>query len=366
MMYTSIRKNSFHAGWLIAAYLLFFWTSLWAQIPDGYYDQADGLYGEELREALHHIISDHSPRTYSQLWQDFELTDKKPNGQVWDMYSDVPEGTPPYVYQFFVDQCGNYSQEGDCYNREHTWPISWFGGSVMPMYTDLFHIVPTDGWVNMKRANYPYGEVSNPNWVSANGGKLGPNTTAGFSGVVFEPIDAYKGDLARGMLYMSVRYMGQDNNWPGSDMSDGADLLPWALELMQQWHEQDPVSNKEIERNQAIYELQGNRNPFIDHPDFVDLIWDETAAIDQTDWPQFEVYPNPANNYVNVFTSTRYTANAITIVVTDQKGRKLFSLNAEGQQAFRIDYIKQLPAGFYFLHIMQEDSAPVIHKLIKQ
>ncbi len=363
MPYTSIKKLVY-ASPLAALLLLFAWTSAWAQIPDGYYDGTSGIYGEELREALHEIIKDHQPRTYSQLWQDFELTDKKPNGEVWDMYSDVPDGTPPYVYQFFVDQCGNYSQEGDCYNREHTWPISWFGGSIMPMYTDLFHIVPTDGWVNMRRANYPYGEVSQPSWVSANGGKLGPNTTTGYSGVVFEPLDEYKGDLARGMLYMMVRYMGQDSNWPGSDMSDGADLLPWALDLMQQWHQQDPVSTKETERNQAIYELQGNRNPFIDHPHFVEDIWGEAASVSRTDEIKLRIAPNPASDFVRISNLPLLESESAWLVVYDVKGREMARHPWKGVNNNMIS-VKSLSTGLYFLHFYSEDTFRAAGKLLK-
>ncbi len=135
---------------------------------------------------------------------------------------------------------------------------------------------------------------------------------------------------------MTVRYYGQGNNWPGSDMADGADLRPWALQLMQQWHEQDPVSQKEINRNNAIYALQGNRNPFIDHPDFVDLIWDETATISHTDWPQLKVYPNPANDYVYVSTSSMNTANVFTIVVTDQKGAGFSACMLKGSKPYAL------------------------------
>ena len=86
---------------------------------------------------------------------------------------------------------------------------------------------------------------------------------------MFEPIDAYKGDFARSYFYMTVRYYTEDGSWPGSDMTDGADLLPWAQDMLIEWHQSDPVSDKERERNQVIYGFQGNRNPFIDRPDFV-------------------------------------------------------------------------------------------------
>ena len=156
-----------------------------ADIPPGYYDDAEGLDGDSLRLALHNIIDDHNAQSYSSLHGHFESTDAKPNGTVWDMYSDVPGGTPPYIYNFTsADQCGNYSEEGDCYNREHSWPKSWFNDA-MPMKTDLFHIYPTDGYVNGMRSNYPYGEVTSPNWTSQNGSQRGTMDTYGYEGTGF-------------------------------------------------------------------------------------------------------------------------------------------------------------------------------------
>jgi len=182
-----------------------------AQIPQGYYDDAAGLEGTALRAALHNIIDDHNSIDYSDIYDILDQTDEKPNGKVWDMYSDVPGGTPPYEYTFFEDECGNYSGEGSCYNKEHSWPKSWFGGEIYPMTSDLFHIVPTDGYTNGMRSNYPYGEVGAANWTSENGSKRGYCNYPGYSGIVFEPIDEYKGDFARNYFYMSTRYYGEDS-----------------------------------------------------------------------------------------------------------------------------------------------------------
>ncbi len=247
-------------------------SSLWAQIPNGYYNNASGLSGTALQQALHDIIDGHQSQSYSALWTHFQTTDVKPNGKVWDMYSDVPGGTPPYEYTFVTDQCGNYSGEGSCYNREHSWPKSWFNeGS--PMYTDMFHLVPTDGYVNGQRGNYPYGEVSNPSWTSLNGSKKGPCSYPGYTGTVFEPIDAYKGDFARNYFYMSTRYLNEDASWDNNAMVNGAQLVEWALNMLLEWHAADPVSQKELDRNDAIHDIQNNRNPFIDHPEYTALIW---------------------------------------------------------------------------------------------
>jgi endonuclease I len=268
-----------------------------AEIPPGYYDPAVGLTGEPLQAALHEIIDDHVSITYSEIWVAFWYTDQRPDGYVWDMYSDIPGGTPPYLYTFFEDQGGSAGGEGEGYDREHSFPKSWFGGEVMPMYTDLFHIIPTDIYVNLRRSNYPYGEVTNPTWTSLNGSRLGPCSWPGFSGTAFEPRDDFKGDLARNYFYMATRYYTEDAAWPGSPMVDGSQPLPWAECLLVNWHLGDPVSDKEIERNDAVYGYQGNRNPFIDHPEWVLLIWSPTAGTEDTEPPvrviEIAAMPNP-------------------------------------------------------------------------
>ena len=153
-------------------------TFCFAQIPTGYYNSAQGLSGNNLKVALHNIIKNHTQITYAGLWTAFPQTDVKTNGKVWDIYSYNPTGPQPYEYTFVTNQCGNYNSEADCYNREHSWPQSWFNSVTGPV-SDMFHIYPTDGEVNGKRSDFPYGNVSSPSWTSMNGGKLGPCTNAG-------------------------------------------------------------------------------------------------------------------------------------------------------------------------------------------
>ena len=254
-----------------------------SQIPSGYYDSAQGKTGSDLKTALHNIIKNPSVDSYSDLWTDFTKTDVdnyyENDGSVLDIYSENPSGSDPYNFSYTSDQCGSYSAEGDCYNREHSFPKSWFNDST-PMYSDLFHIYPTDGYVNNRRANYAYGEVSNPTWTSQNGGKLGPCSVSGFSGTVFEPIDEYKGDIARSYFYMATCYEPNIATWQGfgnaDDVLDGTTYPcfdQWFIDMLISWHENDPVSQKEIDRNDSIYKIQGNRNPFIDHPEWVECIW---------------------------------------------------------------------------------------------
>lgn len=273
--------------------------------PDGYYDPAIGLQGQVLRQALHDIIDNHTVKSYDFAWTAYYTTDIKPNGKVWDIYSDTPGQTPPYEYDFGVDEGGIGGGEGNGYTREHSWPKSWYGGEVTPMYSDIFALYPCDAHVNGNRGNYPYGEVDTPEWTSLNGSKRGTNTYPGYTGTVFEPIDEYKGDLARTYFYMSTRYFGEDAGWPGSDMVNGAELEPWAVNMLLEWHENDPVSQKEVTRNNAVYAIQANRNPFIDHPEWVECIWGESCtnlSINDVNTFDYTIYPNPAIDFVNIKT----------------------------------------------------------------
>ena len=251
--------------------------TLLAQAPSGYYNNANGKDGEELKIALHNIIYNHNTIGYSSIWSAFYTTDHRTDNvtQVWDIYSDIPGSTPPYVYELGDNQCGEYSNEGDCYNREHSWPQSWFGNQNKPK-SDMHHIYPTDGKVNAERGNLPYGEVKKATWTSLNGSKVGtPKTELGYTGSVFEPIDAFKGDIARSLFYMSVCYYQDDSDWGTSGMTNKSEILPWAMTMLLRWSDEDPVSQKEVDRNNAVYAVQGNRNPFIDHPEYAHMIWDD-------------------------------------------------------------------------------------------
>ncbi len=266
---------------LLFVYLLVVSVALFAQIPAGYYDAAAGKSGAQLKTALFQITgSGFSGISYSALYGAYITTDAKPGNVVWDMYTDIPNGTPVYIFHYGSGTCGNYSKEGDCYNREHSMPQSWFN-SASPMVSDLFHVYPTDGKVNGMRSNYPHGKVLNATYTSSNGGKLGSSDPAtGYSGIVFEPIDEYKGDFARTYLYMATRYEDKIGGWAGTGTAGevlAGNSFPvyktWFINLLVQWHQQDPVSTKETSRNDAVYAIQHNRNPFIDHPEYVNVIW---------------------------------------------------------------------------------------------
>jgi len=341
---------------------LFFSITINAQIPPGYYDGTQGLSGTALKSALHDIIKNHRSQSYSSLWDHFEQTDKKGNGTVWDMYSDIPGGTPPYVYNFTAsDQCGTYSQEGDCYNREHSFPQSWFN-SGMPMKSDLFHLVPTDGFVNGKRGDLPFGDVGATTWTSMNGSKLGDCITSGYSGTVFEPIDGYKGDMARSFFYMATRYYSEDGSWPGSPMVNGAEPLPWARDMLMEWAENDPVSQKEINRNNAVYQIQDNRNPFIDHPEFIQSIWGSFSLIITENSLQIHLWPVPFLDVVNISIPETILSKDLSVTVTDAAGKEIKADLDFGPDRVVI-HTTTWPRGFYLFSIRSENGVQVLRAI---
>lgn len=278
-----------------------------AGVPAGYYTSADGLSCQPLKTALRNITANgYTQLSYGDLWTAYQYTDMHRNDGntadiIWDMYSDNPAGAEPYTFTFATDQCGSYNSEADCYNREHSTPKSWFNDAY-PMYTDINHLYPTDGYVNNIRSNYPYGEVSSATYTSANQSKLGTGSNFGYAGIVFEPRNEFKGDFARASLYMATRYENEiiANNWSSngnanslflstSDQPDAAKRKlqiydTWYVKTLFKWMNQDPVSQKETDRNNAVYYQSGqnNRNPYIDHPEYAALIWQCTGVLPVT------------------------------------------------------------------------------------
>ena len=262
-----------------------------------YYQDIDGKAGKALFDAVQKVTKlGYSSLGYDGLWGAYKKTDMRDNGKIWDMYSDCS-------WTVGSDQCGSYSNECDCYNREHSIPKSWFGGSKSGPGCDIFQVVPTDGYVNNKRSSYAFGEVSSASYTY-DGAKLGSaksititggNTIAGNtgttisgSGTVFEPRDEYKGDFARGYFGTMIKWANGDyqafTSGDGSKMfssnynTGSFGLTKYGVALLMKWHRQDPVSQKEIDRNNGIQQTQGNRNPFIDYPYLAEYIWGEKAG----------------------------------------------------------------------------------------
>ncbi|MBP1223914.1 endonuclease [Flavobacterium sp. 1355] len=270
---------------LYSFFFLFVITAGFAQIPSGYYNTATGT-GYSLKTQLYNIIKDHTNNGYAGLYTTYLTSDVdnfyENDGTILDMYSENPSGTDPYTYTTGTTQrCGTYSVEGDCYNREHIIPQSVFNEQ-SPMVADAHFITPTDGKVNGIRSNYPHGTVSSATYTSQNGSKLGSSAVSGYSGTVFEPVNAFKGDIARMYFYFATRYENTVSGYsfPMFDGSANKVFTTAFLNVLLAWHAQDPVSAREIARNNAIYARQNNRNPYIDHPEYVNQIWGGTSSTD--------------------------------------------------------------------------------------
>ncbi len=245
------------------------------------YSALNGKKGNDIRTALHAIIKDHKVLSYNNVWASATDADDRGDGtnNIWDMYTSCTFSK--------WDKCGSgeSTEECECYNREHSLPKSWWGGDTSePMYTDLHHVIPTDRFANEKRSAWPLGEVTNVIWTSSNGSKEGYGTF-GSSGnnETFEPADEYKGDFARIYFYMATCYMDKNFTAGGKGYkvfsSGSANFVTTALNLYLKWHRNDPVSDKERKRNNAVEKKQGNRNPFVDEPDLVEYIWGNKKTV---------------------------------------------------------------------------------------
>ncbi|MGM9825058.1 MAG: endonuclease [Paludibacteraceae bacterium] len=266
------------------------------QLPT-YYVSMNGKSSKSLFDEVHVIVKvGYSSLGYDGLFGAYPETDMKENGKLWDMYSNCE-------FDLDKDRCGNYSHECDCWNREHSIPKSWYGGTKSGPGCDIFHLVPTDGKVNGMRSNNAFGEVSNATYTY-DGSQLGSaasititggntlagneGTTVSCSGTVFEPQDQYKGDFARGYMGALLKWAGDYQAFTSGDggkifsgdytATGKFGLTNYGIALLMKWHREDPVSQKEIDRNNGIQATQGNRNPFIDYPYLAEYIWGSHAG----------------------------------------------------------------------------------------
>ena len=258
----------------------------WAQGPNGsetYYQAANGKKGQALKTAMYGIIKTHTNRGSDGLYEAYRATDTRPDGYVRDWYSNATH------YTHVVDKAGTYSGEGDCYNREHSVPQSWFEkyGNASKIKADIVHVLPTDGFVNNQRGNYPLAKAGTVSYQSANGySKRGTCATPGYNGTVFEPNNEIKGDMARIYFYMATCYEEDVDDWAGnataSAVFDGTSypaFKTWYLNMLMEWSKNDPVDAVEIARNNAVKLKQGNRNPFVDYPGLEDYIWGDKKNV---------------------------------------------------------------------------------------
>jgi endonuclease I len=358
-----------------------------AQIPTGYYNTATGT-GLVLKTNLKKIIDSnndglspeylHTDQGYSAIWSLYTHSAFRDNyyendGSLLDFYSENPTGADAYEYTSTSNQCGSYSSEGDCYNREHLVPQSYFDNyAVDPMKNDPFHVFPADGKVNGDRNNLPFGEVGTATYTSSNGSKRGnarnADYAAGYSNAVFEPIDEFKGDVARAYFYFATRYESDMGNFyttanaatcQAKNMFDGSTGRVFSnpfLDILVQWHNNDPVSAKEIAvNNDVFYNHQNNRNPYIDHPEYVGIIWNSYLSSDNFDsLSNISIYPNPSTT--GTFTiSSPVTLNSITIYnVNGQIVQEIKKPSTISSETYTVN---NLSTGFYLVQLASENGS---------
>ncbi|MET8678972.1 endonuclease [Streptomyces sp. NPDC004647] len=235
------------------------YSSYYGSYDDTYYKDAVGKTGPALKDALHSIIKEQTQLSYDDVWDALQTTDEDPDN-------------PANVILLYTGRSQSKSAHGsgpDDWNREHVWAKSHgdFGTATGPG-TDIHHLRPTDVSVNSTRGSKDFdnggGEVE-----EAPGNRTDDDS--------FEPRDAVKGDVARMILYMAVRYSGDDSFAdlePNDQVNNGSKPFIGRLSVLKEWSTQDPPDTFEQKRNQVIYDrFQHNRNPFIDHPEWVEEIW---------------------------------------------------------------------------------------------
>lgn len=330
--------------------MLLFAVVTTAQIPDGYYDGTEGLSGEELKQELHDIINDHDEYSYDDL-RDFILKE-----------TDEDPDNPDNVILLYTGRSQPKSTFGggpDEWNREHVWAKSHGDfGNTPPAGTDAHHIRPTDVSVNSSRGNLDFD----------NGGQQHEEATdCYFDDDSWEPRDEVKGDVARMILYMEIRYEGSSSQID-LEVVDEVDTYPAAehgkLSTLLDWHQQDPPDDFEINRNEVVYSYQENRNPFIDHPGFVGMIWEPSTGIDDGKSHQLDAWPNPVSDKLTV-DMPENEAKQIEPQVVNVLGENVdVPYQANGDQA--LFNVSELPGGYYMIRFNAPGNQPYSVKFLKQ
>lgn len=386
-------------------FFLFMSVQTFAQIPNGYYASATGT-GFALKSQLHTIIKNYIPKSYNSLWSLYSNSAYRDNyyendGSLLDIYSEKINEIDFINYNSTLLECGSTttSYEGLCYNREHLVPESFFESyfnsigidtsiNSVAYYAknDAHFIPPTDIRVNAWRGNLPFGRLSATNLNPCAGGdgpsfsptnlpcytsnvsKIGFNNnsgySAGYTGNVFEPIDEFKGDVARAVLYFVTRYedvlplmYSTCSNTTAKAMfngSSGQGLNATFLNIMKTWHQNDPVSEREIAINNRIYTHQSNRNPFIDHPEWVTTIWGSPLQTKTFELlSAISVYPNPAvDNRITIEADTML--DEINLISTN--GQLMLQIKNPNSDNNRY-LVENLPQGFYFLKLFSNNES---------
>jgi len=293
---------------LLAFLLVIQSVTTFATIPSGYYYFAKNKKKAELKTALRIYSTPLYELDYGSgpgfTWEGFYKTDNRTD-TVIDMYSDSIR-----KFNGFTAVSGMHI--------EHSLPKSWWGAHENGAYKDLFHLYPADGLTNSTKNDLPLGEVTGTPTLNNGVTKIGKNGFgAYYTGNCFEPADEYKGDFARSYFYISTVYETLSALWqsPMMDNNTWPVWKPWAIDLLLKWHRQDPVSVKELARQENVYAIQGNRNPFIDFPNLAEYIW----GADTT-----KVYPFPVETGAFLVTPRRGTKIDFGVILqTDTRKQKL-------------------------------------------
>jgi len=347
----------------LCSLLLVFAISASGAIPDGYYSNLEGKTTADLKTAAFMDIKTHVALKYADLWNYFPQTDFLPAAptEIWDMYSNN--------IVFFTDHSS--------IDKEHCVPNSWWGGPTVDneyAYGDLMNLYPSNNSINRSKGNNPLSEVGATTPAGNNGvSKSGTSITVGYSGSGFEPADIYKGDFARTYFYMATCY--QDYTSWLTDATGQYEITggvypsfqPWAIPLLLKWSRMDPVSDKEIARNEVVYKLQKNRNPFIDYPQLVEYIWGNKKdsvfsfkAITGIKSPvssKLSISPNPAKDHVQL--NLDETVGTYHYSIYSMTG----SLVSSGDTAGRTLSVADLTSGVYSC-VVDTGSERLVSKLI--
>jgi len=321
--------------------LIFFLPSGFSQIPPGYYEDAAGLKGEALKTALHNIINNHTEYSYNDL-RDFILreTDEDPDNS----------NNVILLYTGRSQDKDTFGGGADDWNREHVWAKSHGDfGNTPPCGTDAHHIRPTDASVNSSRGNKDFD----------NGGTQHLEATGCYyTEYTWEPRDEVKGDVARMIFYMEVRYEGGSGE-PDLEVVDFLNTSPdpehGKFSTLYEWHQQDPPDAFEINRNEVIYSYQDNRNPFIDHPEFLINIYEPTIGTQEyTSTNQIIVFPNPCAEYISV-SSILFNIQNWEISITNMYGQEVRREKGVKVESMNNIDVSNLTNGLYILSFIQDN-----------
>lgn len=342
-----------------ALFMFFFTFISFAQPPAGYYSTAIATDPYKLKTQLHDIITkNYVDQTYPGLYNTYITSDVdlfyENDGTMLDVYTENPAG-PECAFTYGIGRDDGTLGNNECerYNREHLIPQSVFG-SLPPMYSDAHFVLPADKHVNGKREDFPFGVVNVANWTSINGSKRGSNLnsgySAGYSGTVFEPIDEFKGDIARCLLYFATRYEDVVAGYSYAMFNNTSNQVftDTFKNILLTWNAQDPVSPREIKRNNAIYSRQKNRNPYIDNNSYVTKIWGSPLKTNAFKiLANVSVFPNPTNNHrINI--QTEIALDEINLVSINGQLLQQIKRPSSTDNFYTLN---NLPQGFYFLKL---------------